>query len=55
MMNRSDLNFSTLSIRIYEEANDCVAMPDINSGRVMIEIDDRVPNNVKINEHWDVL
>jgi hypothetical protein len=40
MMNRSDFNTSTLSMRIYGEANDCVAESDFNPGRVMIEIDD---------------
>jgi hypothetical protein len=55
MMNRSDFKTSTLSMRIYGEANDCVAVPDINPGRVMIEIDNRVPKNVMTNEQWDIL
>jgi hypothetical protein len=54
MINRSDFNTSTVSMRIYGEANNCVAVPDINPGRVMIEIDDRVPKNVMFNEQWDV-
>ena len=50
MMNRSDLNTSTLSMRIYGGANKCVAVLNINPGRVMIEIDDRVLKNVMTNE-----
>jgi hypothetical protein len=49
MMNRSDFKTSTLSMCIYGESKDCVAVPDINPGRVMIEIDDRVPKNVPMS------
>jgi hypothetical protein len=55
MMNRSDFNTSTLSMRLYGEGNDCVELPDIDPGRVMIEIDNRVPKNVMTNEQWDVV
>ena len=50
MMNRSDFNTSALWMRIYGEANDCVAVLNINPGRVMIEIDDRVLKNVMTNK-----
>jgi hypothetical protein len=40
-------------MRIYGVANDCVAVPDINTGRAMIEIEDRVTKNVMSNEQWN--
>ena len=49
-MNWSDFNTIALPMRVYGEENNCVAVPNINPGRVMIEIDERVLKYVMTNE-----